>query len=124
MKTLFTRSGVQPLYDFYNQWKNDEEELSTTMISELFHELKDLDIGLPTEQEYLLDLYSGDVYKVGDDSMMLTDEDFRKYPHLVDEADHRELEAFCTHKVFVPRLKRDLPEGANVVDCVWGRNGP
>ena len=76
MKTLFTRSGVQPLYDFYNQWKNDEEELSTTMISELFHELKDLDIGLPTEQEYLLDLYSGDVYKVGDDSMMLTDEDF------------------------------------------------
>ena len=54
MMTLFTRSGVQPLYDFCNQWKNDEEELSTTTISELFHERKDLDIGLPTEQEYLV----------------------------------------------------------------------
>ena len=94
------------------------------MISELFHELKNLVIGIASiqkEQEYLLDLYTGDAHNVGDDSVMPTDEDLRGYPHLVDEADHREVEALCNHKVFIPRLKRYRLAGANVVDCVWVR---
>eukprot|EP00959_Pyramimonas_sp_CCMP1952_P400864 8399782-Pyramimonas_sp.AAC.2 len=91
------------------------------MISELTSELKNLDIGVESEQEYLLDLFTGDVYEAGDYSMMLEDEDLQRYPHLLVEADHREFEAFCKHKVFVPRLKKDLPAGANVVDCVWVR---
>eukprot|EP00959_Pyramimonas_sp_CCMP1952_P396901 8316229-Pyramimonas_sp.AAC.1 len=121
MKALLARCGAQPIYDFYHDWKSDEEELLTTMISELINELKDLEIGAQAVQEYLLDLYTGDVHKAGDDSMMLTDGDLRRHLHLVDEADLREMEAFCSHKVFVPRLRKDLPSGANIVDCVWVR---
>ena len=112
---------MKPLYQFYMEWKSDEEDIATSMLIELANELPDLDLVSEDNQEYLLDLYDNSVYKAGDDSMMLTDEDLRTYPHLVDEADHRELEAFCVHKIFKPKLKSDLPHGANVVDCVWVR---
>ena len=55
------------------------------------------------------------------DTALLTDDDMWKYPHLVREADHRELHSFVTHQVFQPVLKKNLPKGTNMVDCVWVR---
>jgi hypothetical protein len=36
-------------------------------------------------------------------------------------ADQKEMKAFVDHKVFRCIHRRDLPQGANVVDCVWIR---
>ena len=70
---------------------------------------------------YFVDLVTLDIFRVDDDTSLLTEEDMAQYPHLIDQADHKELKAFIVHKVFKPTLRENLGSGANLVDCVWIR---
>ena len=52
-------------------------------------------------------------YRVDTDKQALTEDDFRKYPDLVREADRKELSQFVHYKVFKKRHFSRLPPGAN-----------
>ena len=104
---------------FFQEWKDHEDDMDS-MFTELASEFPAL-FGNDVHMDYLIDINSGEVFKVDDTTALLTDDDLRRYPKLVDEADRKELKAFVSHKVFVAKYKRDLPRDANCVDCVWVR---
>ena len=53
-----------------------------------------------TEQEYLLDLNTLEIFRVDSDTALLTESDLAQYWHLVEAADRKELEQFIKHQVF------------------------
>ena len=64
------------------------------------------------------EIVSDGIYSVTSDNI-LTEADFEKYWHLIEEADHKELLAFAKNKVFRPKRHSSFRE--NVVDAIWVR---
>ena len=93
------------------------------MYHDLYDEFRDLPAitKTPSWTTLFVDIDTLEIFKMDADTALLTDDDMWKYPHLVREADHRELQSFVTHRVFQPVLKKNLPKGTNMVDCVWVR---
>ena len=64
------------------------------MLTELYQDLRQLPAITTTTHDLTSDLFFDinrhTVFKVDQDTAMLTDDDMRKYPHLVLEADYRE----------------------------------
>ena len=61
------------------------------------------------------------LFRVDDDTGILTDHELAEYFHLVDIADRLECEQFLMFKIFEPVLRSGLTSKPNLVDCVWIR---
>ena len=100
-----------PIYNsFLSMCKDLSHEMSYILEAQGIHNI-----------EYYVDLVDGTVFRVDDETGMLTDDDMKKYAHLVEAADHAELEQFITFNVFRAKARSEMKKGENVVDCIWLR---
>ena len=70
---------------------------------------------------YWYDLVTHEVFRVDESTATLTEDEALQYPHLVEEADHKEVAQFIHYKVFRCTHRKDLEEKPNIVDCIWVR---
>jgi len=89
----------------------------------MFRELrKDFENVLHFEtEEYLYDFVAEEVFRVDSDTAVLSEEDLKDFPALVEEADFKELCQFVQYKVFTVHKRSGLRPGSNVVDGIWVR---
>ena len=107
----------QMYHDLYDEFRELPAITTTSPYDTLFLDHEPID----AHNTLFIDIETLEVFKMDIDTALLTPDDEWRYPHLVREADYRELHSFVIHKVFQPVRKQHLPKGSNVVDCVWVR---
>ena len=102
------------------QW-NSEEAAMNAMFLELSEEFEALSI--VTEECWLIDVHSLEIFRVDDDTALLSESEIYKYFDLVNQADLEEIKQFVKFEIFKPQHVSEIKvmKGLNKVDCVWLR---
>ena len=120
-----TTSANRTINNFHQDFQDEASALSY-MARDLSPELQQLFTDEHIHNDtYYYDINTNEVFRIDQETGILTDSDYRNYSKLVLEADRRELSQFVEHKVFLPRLRSSIdfsnPANGNLVDCTWIR---
>ena len=118
---LCSRFGDNP---FYSETISEQQQ-AHTMLKSLTPEFRAMwSDAVPDSEplvEYLIDLSTGEILKVDDETANLTDQELIDYAPAVHLADYKELHQFVERHVFAGIKRSSLPKNSNIVDCVWVR---
>ena len=116
----------RPVNDDLDQFRDQvdaDNNVLTSMLYALRQELPSVTSYDDADYQYYITLSEPyDIFRVDENTGILTDADINKYFDLVDIADRSEVEQFVKFKIFEPKRRSCLKgQRVNAVDCVWIR---